>query len=59
MKSLSVVFNDCFSYLNKIDTLRKENLTLVETGLSEFTKELRESTKKEKEDKERQVKRGR
>jgi hypothetical protein len=46
VKSLSVIFNDCFAYLNKLDTMRKENLGLVENGLSEFTKELRESSKK-------------
>ena len=46
VKSLAVLFNDCFGFLNKILASRVENFNRVEKGLFEFTKELNNPQKK-------------
>lgn len=46
VKNLSVVFNECFAYLNKLDKLRSENFGLVEKGLAKFTEELKQMSAK-------------
>lgn len=46
MKNLSVVFNECFAYFNKLNKLRNENFGLVEKGLAKFTEELKKISTK-------------